>query len=245
MVRTVSHPILFAGDTHGNLDHWHYLIDVAVLHRVRTVVQVGDFGFWTHLKEGRSFLSDLSAALVGADLDVYWIDGNHESFERLYAIPLDANGLRPIKERITHIPRGTLVNIEGHKILGIGGAYSIDRTSRIPGVSWWPEELITQSDIRTALESEHPDIIVSHDVPESVPYRNFLKSYPIGGTRSQRLLLEEVFQKFHPALWVHGHYHKRYEYSLDNTKFIGLGCDGSEERSWFLLPSHQGVLCQT
>lgn len=235
MERPVSHPILFAGDTHGNIDHWHYLIRVALANEVRTIIQVGDFGFWTHTKDGRFFLSDLSNALILNDLDVYWIDGNHESFERLYALPVGADGFRPVHNRITHIPRGALVQIEGHKVLGIGGAYSIDKDSRLPGVSWWPEELITQGDILTALDNEQPDIVVTHDVPESVPHRYFLNQYPTGETRSQRLLLEEVFQKFHPNLWVHGHYHRRYEYQLDNTRFIGLSCDGSGQQSWFLL----------
>ena len=41
------------------------------------------------------------------------------------------------------LPRPARLRIGGRKILSLGGAASVDREWRVPGVSWWPDEVIT------------------------------------------------------------------------------------------------------
>ena len=226
--------ILFLGDTHGNIGQWYYATQIAEDYSCAAIIQVGDFGFWTHTEFGVKYLNELNNLLLYFNLPCFFIDGNHENHVDLNAIPV-INGVRNIRDCIFHIPRGSLMELGGRKILGIGGAYSIDRASRTEGRSWWPEEMITDADITTALSVDQPDIVVSHDCPSVVPYTLFLNHFPAGPTLSQRDKLNLVYEKFRPKLWIHGHYHRSYRHMEDQTRFVGLDCDMTGSKSWVVV----------
>ena len=87
--------ILLVGDTHGDAMHWDWLIEeYATEYAPDAIVQLGDFGFWPHQYGGPEFLDVVNGA-VGAlgkytnkDVRLYWIDGNHENFDALEALPI-------------------------------------------------------------------------------------------------------------------------------------------------------------
>lgn len=223
---------MLLGDTHGNLAHWYNVLNKAEKLGVTTILQVGDFGFWPRFHP--KYIHKLERMAGTRGIEVFWIDGNHEDHESIALFP---PGLHNLTSHVTFIPRGEPVELCGYKILCCGGAYSIDQGSRTEGLDWFPGELITYADIAKCLEQPAQDIIVTHDCPEVVPHTSILPRglYPIAAARSQRVLLNEMYEVFHPPLWVHGHYHHRYEWESDTTKFIGLDCDPYDE-SILILP---------
>jgi predicted phosphodiesterase len=40
--------VMFIGDTHGDLKHLQWVLDLAERLEVNHMVQVGDFGYWEH-----------------------------------------------------------------------------------------------------------------------------------------------------------------------------------------------------
>jgi hypothetical protein len=74
-----------------------------------------------------------------------------------------------VKERapfIAYLKRGVAYNIDGHKFLALGGALSIDKDSRIPGIGWWENEMWSEKekkDIFKLLKKKNEfDYVLSH-----------------------------------------------------------------------------------
>lgn len=73
---------------------------------VSCIVQLGDFGFvWPEPKSGRN-LDRLSKALGERQMAMYFLDGNHETFDRLLRYPIAPDGRRVVRADIRHLPRG-------------------------------------------------------------------------------------------------------------------------------------------
>lgn len=81
---------------------------------------------------------------------------------------------------------------------------------------WWPTEMITFEQSRTAIENVAAngpiDLMFTHDVPEGVdvPGIHSSEKWKYSETWQNRELLREVFNVAQPKLLVHGHYHVRY-----------------------------------
>lgn len=89
------------GDVHGELGQILDAIRGFARQGVRVVVQVGDFGFLWPRRDHRAALNRITKALRERGMSLYWLDGNHEDFDRLYAYPIDeATGLRPLTDRV-------------------------------------------------------------------------------------------------------------------------------------------------
>jgi len=73
---------------------------------------------------------------------------------------------------IAYLKRGKIFNIEGKKLLVLGGALSIDKDFRIPNFSWWKEEYWSKSEEKLLfklLKKENCfDYILSHTGPSRV-----------------------------------------------------------------------------
>ena len=75
--------VALAGDWHANAAYAVEAIRHARRRDSDVVIQLGDFGF--HFLD--AFLDALDAALADEDLSLGFVDGNHENFDRLLAIP--------------------------------------------------------------------------------------------------------------------------------------------------------------
>jgi Icc-related predicted phosphoesterase len=233
--------VLFVGDTHANLNWTRFVIDSAKRLDADVIVQVGDFGYWEHTEHGRKFLDAVNEALAEADLDLIWIDGNHENHTvlRLNYGPggnfhdPTPDGFWRIRERVFHAPRGSRWTWHGRRFLACGGAYSIDRNWRRPGESWWPEETIDDEDVRRCIEGGQADVMVTHDTPAGV--RGHMgwatagdkDNYP--ESMANRTQLRKVFDVAMPTLLVHGHYHHRNTTRLGGCRIEGLARDDDGE----------------
>jgi hypothetical protein len=106
------------------------------------------------------------------------------------------------------------------KTFFISGAYSIDRDSRIPFYSWWPDEELSYDELIKVIDEFgriKPDIMVSHDAPtELKPYMLFNRHSEL--TRTCQAL-QICFDIHKPKLWVFGHYHVRVRKNINGTEF--------------------------
>lgn len=244
--------VLVAGDMHGNLHFSKEVVDLACETGAITVLQVGDFGLWTHQAKGVAFLDELNTYLIERGQALYWVDGNHENFDHLEKYEITPTGWRPIRSNIINIPRGKRWEWDGVTFIAMGGANSIDgpkgaawwhqsrgpvltRQGTVDLLNWWPQEEITENDVE-AVSNEHADILVSHDCPYGINIPTIDRTYP-EGTR-QRQLLRQVVDKVTPDMVFHGHYHTPHEGLLDNglTYVVGLSHDRDDiHKSTFLL----------
>lgn len=225
--------ITFAGDWHGEADQALLVLKYAFQTHSFVIYQAGDFGIWDG---DEAFLSSLDTALGWYNQTLYFVDGNHENFDRLYGYPIDEDtGLRPIRDNIYHIPRGWYGFIDplqdgklsldnphgvGISFLGLGGAYSVDQKWRKPGRSWWPQEVVTDEEISHAVSKGRADVLLMHDCPAPAPLlavddpflviqaTKFFGVEAIDKANEHRSRLTPVLHSAQPLLLVHGHYHR-------------------------------------
>ena len=166
-----------------------------------------------------------------------FIPGNHENYARLMGeeFPeMDWHGgrVKQIRPSVMMLMRGEMYEIDGMKVFAFGGAISQDIFHgildandpdwnkkaedlrrqgkifyRIRGLSWWPEELPSQEELKhgvATLEKNHwkTDFVLTHCAPSSIQAQlgfhenDYLTSY-----------LEDIRAKLDYKYWFFGHYH--------------------------------------
>lgn len=150
---------------------------------------------------------------------IWFIDGNHENFDILNELKESQPNKKiiDISSNIHYITRGTKLFIktdEGVKnILFCGGADSVDKFRRIPHLSWWENETITQKDIDKCLQHNEVDYIITHCCPFDI-----FKEYSIylitradidqdKVNHSSEMMLNQVKDNVKYNKWFFGHYH--------------------------------------
>jgi predicted phosphodiesterase len=228
--------IALAGDWHMN-GPW---AAEAIATTVRTAdpdvfIQLGDFGYTFDAE----YLQAVDGALATAGVPLLFVDGNHESFPTLHRYPVRDHGLRRLTEHVWHLPRGFRWQWGDVRFVSLGGAYSVDRTWRIPGVSWWNDETVTPEQAARAIAGGPVDVLIAHDCPTGVvipgiddtsspspwPPVELVRAY------EHRTLLRQVVDAVRPTTIWHGHYHRRYattaELGYGPVTVLGLDCDGT------------------
>lgn len=237
--QVLSHSILsppsriaIAGDWHADTDYAVGAIEHAARRDATVLLHLGDFGynFTDH------FLDSLDRALDRCGIVLGFIDGNHENFDRLYSWPVDADGLRQLREHVVHLPRGFRWQWAGTRCLALGGAYSIDRFLRKPGRSWWAQECVTARQARDAGIAGTVDVMFCHDCPAGITVpgasrdRFGFPAQELQRSELYRVRLRSVVDAVRPARLWHGHFHHRYQAVLQGngyrTVVDGLGKNG-------------------
>ncbi len=205
------------GDVHGDVNALKQASTIFNNRGVNVFLQLGDFGLlWPgDQKLGRK-LDKLNKLLEQTDSVLFWVDGNHEDFDRIERYKVDSlTGLRPLRERIIHVPRGVRVQTNNKLILGfLGGAGSADMRRRTVGKSWWLQELINDDDLNK-LGDEPVHVLFGHDAPfDFHELDDFLSSNGFSMSLEERLHVRDArarysegFQRVRPQLSFGGHYH--------------------------------------
>lgn len=211
--------VAFAGDWHADTGFARQVM-ASLPDHVEVLVHTGDFAGDLWLDEVLDEYQEL-AELVGVRL--MFIDGNHENFGRLYATPVDDRlGVRVVRPAVWHLPRGFRWEWSGLTFLALGGATSMSKDWRTPGVDWWPDEAITDQDVELAVSGGRADVIVCHDTPPGhepagIHLSNEFPQERNDAADRNRDLIRQVVDAVRPRFMWHGHYHGRYE------QIVGLG----------------------
>jgi predicted phosphodiesterase len=221
--------VVFAGDWHGNTVWALQAIRHARDSGAQAIVHTGDYGY----RFTRPFLEAVEAMLRLTGLRLYFVDGNHEDFDRLHAFPVAKDGTRPVTERVRHLPRGYAWTWSGVRFLACGGAVSMDQRRRIAHLSWWPQEALTELDVRACRRRGRADVVVSHDCPDRVhlPLDDSGR-WPepmLTAAAQHRETLRYAITRARPRVIVHGHYHVAHDTAADlgwgPVRVVGLDRD--------------------
>ncbi len=230
-VECPSGGLLMVGDTHCDIKFLEReVIPTALAIGVARIVQLGDFGYWPNMPGGVKFLNRLQELLVTHGLFLDWIDGNHEAhgwLRKIYGNVRERTVMAPYNS-ITYLPRGSVSQYAGRKFMACGGAFSIDKDRREAGLNWFPEELVTDYDVRTCRARGKADVLLTHDAPGGfacTTEHGMQKDCPT--TTANRKQLLKVLMNAEPKLVMHGHWHQQQVNYIEGPKgripIVGLG----------------------
>lgn len=218
--------IYLTGDVHGKSNMSRFSTnkfpEQTLLTKEDYLIILGDFGLiWDQkaTKDERYWLNWLDNKYF----TTLFIDGNHDNMTRLYKFPeIDMFGDRvgKISKSVFHLKRGRIYSINDKKFFTFGGGLSLDKHSRIPYISWWPEEYPSNEEINLGwknLEKHNYkiDYVLTHAAPQSIVEEfssnpMFLKASICPGVEIKDYVsnvLEEYKQKITFKKWFFGHYH--------------------------------------
>ena len=203
--------LVLAGDWHADAAHAVRVIDAAADRGVTKVVQTGDFGYWPRHPTGVQYLNRVAARCVERGVSVWFCDGNHEDHSRLWHG--SARGPTAVAPSVWWVPRGTIVEWNGRRLLFMGGAVSVDQPRRTPGFDWFPQEIPSDRDFERAHSVGPVDVVIAHeglpDTPLQSTYRAFIPPEIVELADNVRTKMGELADHLSPDLWVHGHWHHR------------------------------------
>lgn len=201
----------FIGDVHGKFSHYRKIIK-----EKQNTIQIGDMGvgFKTMSPDGELTPSANPPYDTMVENNARFIRGNHDN------PGVCANHTQWIKDG------SVITTAKGVKVMLVGGAWSIDWQWRVPGVSWWDNEecsVAQFNEIIDTYETYKPDIMVTHDGPQSVVAEMFLNGThkPLYPSRTGQAL-DVMFGMHKPKMWIYGHWHIDKQLDVQDTKFVCL-----------------------
>ena len=229
--------IIIAGDLHGVWGPVNFLINRK---KPDIILQCGDFGWWPKLHNTREIYSgeyeDISDEIIGdpwqrmmakrvhkawnqfglknKDTKIYWCDGNHEDHWDLIEERNHIKAPCEMMPNVYYMKRGSVLQLpDKRNILFMGGADSVDKRRRTLGQDWFPEELITQSNVHNLPEVDI-DIVISHTCPlefhEELIKKGFWADKQVYLDRIKdpsAHALSYILYKYKPKLWYFAHFH--------------------------------------
>jgi len=221
--------LVFLGDTHGNFGYLEYLF--AKMEGLN-LFHVGDFGMGDSIINGGVILKRLDAKLKATNNTMWVIRGNHDN-------PAFWTGDH-MYDNIKLIPDYTVVEIEGKRVLGVGGAISVDRVPRMAMMNfWWPDEVfVLEREILA--EMRDIDVVVTHTAPHfahPVGINGFVRGFVRGFAKDDPLLIQMLAQERNDLTemydilkennnitdWLYGHFHTNEVTLHEGVKFRVIG----------------------
>ncbi|MBQ3136527.1 MAG: metallophosphoesterase [Clostridia bacterium] len=222
--------IYITGDTHRNIKRFMHgnaeFIHDMTWTKDDVLIVCGDFGFVFYDTPEEHDMLDWFEK--NKPYTICFVDGNHENHPRLAEYPLEewhGGKIHRIRKNVIHLMRGQVFNIQGHKIFAMGGTYSIDRSMRTLGYSYWQEEIPCDAEYKEAIENlrKHNfniDYAVTHTAPKEIiiqmGYIPDPHDYELTG------FFEYVMYECKDSVkgWFFGHWHEDRE--IYGGKFRGL-----------------------
>ncbi len=169
---------LHNGDYHGGMERWKLEIeqwpDGSALTKDDYLIVAGDFGLWWLGTTNENY--ELKW-LDGQPWTTLFVDGNHEGFSALYDLPVERwhGGETSVipGTSIRWLRRGQIFELDGCRILTMGGATSVDRSLRVEGYSWFAEELPSEVEMQVCRDNLDAcgwtvDCVVTHTCATSL-----------------------------------------------------------------------------
>ena len=123
--------VAVCGDWHGNIGWARTIARVLpyLAPDVTTLLHLGDWGMPPVEIDEVFSQTDIDRILVTV--------GNHEAFDQISPLLNEHPGHAVRVSRLTwFLPRPARLSIGGRRVLSLGGAASVDRQSRIEGLTW-------------------------------------------------------------------------------------------------------------
>lgn len=226
----INSKIVAVGDLHGD---FRWLNKFIARYKPEVLIQCGDFGYWPRAKWYKRFMK--YTGIQAGDTKVYWIDGNHEDHHELAKLT-DYE----IQPNVFYQPRGSMITLpDGREVLFAGGAYSIDRPVREPGVSWFQDEVLSERDLEKFPDpNTKVDIVISHTCPNEFYQRGNAQIVAYFGkpVDPSRESLSWVLDTYKPPKWYYGHWHY---HSTGNDKGCEWECldtsDNDNKTNWIQI----------
>lgn len=186
--------MLLIGDVHGKINKYWSILQK---YKDQRSVQVGDFGFQKQHDWHIEHIDSSQHKIVFGNHDYYpYVYMNH-SYGDFHSEEID-----------------------GLKYFFVRGAKSIDAQMRTEGLDWFREEELRYGIWRELLDAYaevQPDVVVSHDCPNTV--KNSLFKYGYDTYSLTNHLLQECFEIYQPLQWFFGHHHKSKNELINGTSF--------------------------
>lgn len=243
-ILTSYHKIAFLGDLHGNTNNAYKLIDYIMKHEnPDLLIQVGDMGVMGELFE--KYLNKLNKKLESYNIELWFIDGNHENFNWLLNKVENPHDLNTITPKIKYIPRGTMLTLGKKNFYFCGGAFSIDKFMRIIYKSWWPQETLSKEETEELINYYNEnysnykiDYFISHDTPLFEHYQDdsiFMNQADFYEDYFHKMNLSKLYELTKAPKIIHGHYHVNNKFKKDGIENITLNCDGSPFEEQYII----------
>lgn len=203
--------IYVTGDTHGETER----LSSARLRGVKegdTLIVCGDFGFlWDGSKREQRVLKQLGRRRY----NICFLDGTHENFSLLnsYGVSEWHGGkVHRIYDRLYHLMRGQVYEIDGKTVFTMGGGESPDIDIRSESDGWSREEIPTQEELLEGAQNLEKynyrvDMVVTHEPPLRIKGFLQLKDYDTLRITALNSYFEELSDSCTFGRWFFGSMH--------------------------------------
>ena len=215
--------LLFLGDTHGD---WNKLLrtisskDITNAH----IISVGDIGMGFNPRKEQNTCKMLNDTFSKRNITFYGIRGNHDDPEYF-------NGDKRVNlSNFKLLTDYVLMKHNSKLIQFIGGAVSIDRTARRPGISFWENEGLNYH----KHECQQVHILVTHTAPSWCFPQQFNDmvygwakedAYLLEDLTNERAVMDEILKICQPTLHLYGHFHSSWTETINNCTHRLLNID--------------------
>ena len=215
--------IYITGDTHRDFSRLYGLDS----NEEDMLIILGDAGINYFLNEDdekvKEYLNDFK-------LKLFCIRGNHEERcenIKTYKEKEMFGGKVFIEDNYPNLifaKDGEIYNIDGKKILVIGGAYSVDKDIRLLyGYKWFKGEQLNEEEqkrIFQKVKGQHFDIVLTHTCPVKYePKEVFLEGLDQSKIdKTMEIFLDKIEENIDYDKWYCGHYHT--EKNIDKLEFM-------------------------
>lgn len=229
----------FLGDMHGDF----YTVErFCRRNETKTkinVIQVGDFGAgFGHNIDFIEMMDHLNSILAEFNVTLYVMRGNHDD-------PAYFDGKYTWWSNLKFMPDYSVLELEGKRILLVGGAISIDRKVRTEGRSYWKDEVYVLDEEKLKMIKDI-DIVVTHNSPHFCNPRGFNALVRSFAADDPDLLDELTHERnlltvTHDILknngnpiqqWFYGHFHHTFNETHGDIHFHLLTINQYHELVW-------------
>lgn len=218
--------IYLTGDIHRDIFERFNELNYPIIKDIKEedyLIVLGDFGVIWYGDERDDYLLDW---LEKEPYTILFVEGNHSHVPRICKYPLEIwkNGqIHRIRKNIIHLMRGQVFNIENKKFFTFGGGNSIDKRYRIPGLTWWEEEMPNLEEKNEGLielqqNNYKVDYILTHECSKRIfnKLNKKMKLYPI--VDDLKIYLDYIHDKTTFKKWFFGHYHENI--TIENKYYL-------------------------
>ena len=218
-----SKQLLFVGDNHGN---WHNLLDDIQSKNISDayIISVGDLGMGFNPTRDLHTCEALNREFFARNNTFYGIRGNHDN-------PVYFSGnKRIVYSNFELIEDYSVFEYKTKLLKFIGGAISLDRTSRRAGISFWENEGVHFDRDKC----RKVDVLITHTAPSRCFPQTFNEmvlgwaredAYLLEELTDERAVMDEIFKICNPTLHLYGHFHSSHTENINNCTHKLLNID--------------------